>query len=134
MTLNIVTYNWSWVKHSRVWISMSTYRKDCLCDLLIIITKVDRIKYWRLVNWQNTIFFRFLLISSFLKFNNIRDIRMLIFWDLSTMISIFKTCSTMRVIRTLISLHMTNERILRNNITNISIFKLNLWDDRETSS
>ena len=133
MILNIVTYNWSWVKHSRVWISMSTYRKDCLCDLLMIISKINRIKYWCLVNWQNTIFFRLLLISSFLKFNDTRDIKMLIFWNLSTIISIFKTCSTMRVIRVLISLHMTSERILRNNITNISIFKLNLWDDKKIS-
>ena len=134
MILNIVTYNWSWVKHSRVWISMSTYRKDCFCDLLMIITKVDRMRYWRLVNWHDTIFFRLLLISLFLKFNDIQNIKMLILWDLFAMISIFNTFSTMRVIRTLISLHMIDERILRNNITNMSIFKFNLWDDKEISS
>ena len=63
------TNNWSWIKHFLIRIFTSTYRRNCFCDLLIVIAKIERIEYWRFKNSHETMIFRFLLFSSFLKIN-----------------------------------------------------------------
>ena len=134
MILNKTTYNWSWMKHFRIRISTLTYRNDCFCDLLIVMTKIARIENWRLINWHDTIFFRFLLISSFFESSDIRNIKIFSSIDLFDIISIFNTWNVTRVNFARVSLHMMKKRIFRKNMMSIFIFNRNIWNDNEISS
>ena len=134
VTLDIVTYNWSWVKISRTRISTSTCLKDCLWDLLIVMTNVDRMKYCRLMKKHDTFLLRFLLLSSSFDCKEIWDINILMSACFSSITFVFKTFLSIWVSRARVSLHITRDFRFRMIMIDMSILRRSTWEDNEISS